>query len=553
MKGINKVEIAIIVILLIAASCSMVFFNLFERVSAYSPHAPITINGNGDFIPANGVTNGSGTLLNPYIIEGWEIDATGVAYGISISSTDAYFVIRNTYIYSADFAGIEFFDVSNGYIDNCSISKNNWDGILLLLSSNCTIIDNDISYNTGAGVFFYECNDCPILNNTIIENDDAGVLLYYTPNTTLVENDIMRNMFDGVVIYESNNSDITGNNIIDNIWNGMYIGYSSGSKITDNNISLNQVSGIWLDNSTDSEITNNTFVDNWLGIDIEFSSNTNVTDNVLIDDGVNWWGDSVIHFNSHTITSDNMVNGKPLIYYKNSDNIEVDGALIGQLLIANCTNISVKNMQISNTVLSIALAFVENASIMDNILTYNEAGLDIEYSSNITIFRNEISNNSWDGIYLEKSENCIISGNIISYNAPCGIIVLNSSNSIIKSNNITDNEIGIELINSVDFLIYQNNFINNIDQALDNNGNENSWDNGYPIGGNYWSDYTGVDNDFDGIGDTPYVIDMDSQDQYPLMDEYIIPEFREVISPIIAIIGLLFFCHLLRKRTQNER
>jgi len=54
----------------------------------------------------------------------------------------------------------------------------------------------------------------------------------------------------------------------------------------------------------------------------------------------------------------------------------------------------------------------------------------------------------------------------------------------------------------------------------------NVWNDGYPSGGNYWSDYTGVDEKSgpnqdqpgsDGIGDTPYFIDGYNQDRYPLM------------------------------------
>lgn len=42
-------------------------------------------------------------------------------------------------------------------------------------------------------------------------------------------------------------------------------------------------------------------------------------------------------------------------------------------------------------------------------------------------------------------------------------------------------------------------------------------DNGYPSGGNYWSNYNGIDVDQDGIGDAPYLIDAGQADNYPLM------------------------------------
>jgi len=54
----------------------------------------------------------------------------------------------------------------------------------------------------------------------------------------------------------------------------------------------------------------------------------------------------------------------------------------------------------------------------------------------------------------------------------------------------------------------------------------NVWDDGYPSGGNFWSDYEGVDEKSgsnqdqpgsDGVGDTAYAIDVNNTDRYPLM------------------------------------
>jgi len=81
-----------------------------------------------------------------------------------------------------------------------------------------------------------------------------------------------------------------------------------------------------------------------------------------------------------------------------------------------------------------------------------------------------------------------------------------------------------------DNVIYHNNFIGNSQQVyIKTPGYANVWDNGWPSGGNYWSDYTGVDvmkgknqdkPGSDGIGDTPYVINAYNQDRYPLMKPY---------------------------------
>jgi hypothetical protein len=62
---------------------------------------------------------------------------------------------------------------------------------------------------------------------------------------------------------------------------------------------------------------------------------------------------------------------------------------------------------------------------------------------------------------------------------------------------------------------YHNDFSNTVQVQTD--GLDNSWDNGYPSGGNYWSDYSGSDANGDGIGDTPYIIKGNVSDHYPLM------------------------------------
>jgi parallel beta-helix repeat protein len=102
-----------------------------------------------------------------------------------------------------------------------------------------------------------------------------------------------------------------------------------------------------------------------------------------------------------------------------------------------------------------------------------------------------------------------------------GLIILNTSNNYIVGNNFFYNYYGINLQQDcIDNKIYHNNFIYNFFNAFDFSASENNeWDNGYPSGGNFWEDYTGTDQNQDGIGDESYhVFGSDNcKDKYPLM------------------------------------
>jgi parallel beta-helix repeat protein len=157
-----------------------------------------------------------------------------------------------------------------------------------------------------------------------------------------------------------------------------------------------------------------------------------------------------------------------------------------------------------------------NNVISSNSITNNCYGIFSNYASGNIISGNNIQfNGQYDIRFYSSSNNTITGNNIGNTEWYYGLyLIANSNRNLIAGNNITNSEIGIVLENSTNNQIYHNNFIDNeLAHAEDNSSN--IWDNGEE--GNYWSNYNGTDNNRDGIGDTPYVINENSKDNYPLM------------------------------------
>jgi len=159
---------------------------------------------------------------------------------------------------------------------------------------------------------------------------------------------------------------------------------------------------------------------------------------------------------------------------------------------------------------------IRNCEIHNN----SDGGIYFQNVDNSTVSSNNISNNYY-GIFLDSCHNNLFNLNTItdSVNGD-GISMDNSSGNELRSNTIESSRYnGIGLFSSSNNLIYHNNLRDNAPNGYDDTGG-NSWDNGAQ--GNYWGDYTGVDEDKDGIGDSAYEIPggAGASDNCPLMEPY---------------------------------
>jgi len=327
-----------------------------------------------------------------------------------------------------------------------------------------------------------------VLRGFTITNGASRGVSVSAPDS-LVEDNRVSESYSGIYVAGMSRARLLSNIVSSNTGNGIDLSTSADSEVIGNLVSSNGAWGIYLSGSVGNRIEENDVSSNRRGIFLEQSSSNTLARNTA------WSNEETSSYNY--------------------------GA--GIFLRSSTGNTIEENNLSSNSYNGIRLEYSARNVLRGNSASGNYYGVYLLSSSANLLEQNEVSWNS-DGIVLDSSSSNTLRGNRVTSNSDSGLDLSASSNNTIEANTIASNRYeGLRLYFSSENQIFHNTIGGNARQASDSS--QNAWDEGYPAGGNYWSDYDGVDamsgpaqsvSGSDGIGDTLYYVGA-SVDRYPLM------------------------------------
>jgi parallel beta-helix repeat protein len=446
-------------------------------------------------------------------------NATANFYGIVLDSSSGNVLFENVFCNSYWSNFWIYGSVLSDYI-NWVNASNLDDGkpIYYYVSQNGLLIDSATHPSVGY-LALANCTNVTIKNLTLANKNKEALLLAYTTGCTLTQNIISNNDY-GIHIYCSSNDTLSDNNLTgatQHTDTAITIESSFNNTLTHNTITRNG-GGIHIDYSSGNAVSYNNLTGNPGGIGLISSSNNTLSNNIIAQSTS--WGIFLLNCSENTL-SGNVVtqnSNQGIAIYSSSDDTVTGNIVTGNF---------------GDGIYIYYYCF--NETVCDNSVTENTGTGIVLYSSynntvivypNETLLENNVSERTSDAVSDDRWANSTVRENNVTGNLNDGIALIRTCGNTVSDNNILGNRYGVLVDNASNNAIYHNNFINNTYQAAMSIYGPNTWDNGYPSGGNYWSDNGGADSysssyqnetGNDGIDDVPYVIDTNNTDQYPLM------------------------------------
>ncbi|MEM2336357.1 MAG: NosD domain-containing protein [Candidatus Bathyarchaeia archaeon] len=335
---------------------------------------------------------------------------------------------------------------------------------------------------------------------------DAAVCVWFSSSSFIeISGNVLNNgKVAGIITYASSNIVVQKNLVNSCGMMGIHLdGNCMNCNIIENTV-MNTLEGIEIEKSGKNLITRNQLLHNNASMVLNQCNELNtLRENNMTSDWYNLivWGARINAF-LHDIDTTNIVNGRKIYYFLNYSGLLVNSSSlpdIGYLAFVNCTRVTVKDIDLSFN--------------RDGLLLAQSTYCNLE---NITI-RGNRGPLLYGGLTLFNSTSNTITYSVISNNT-VSVCAYQSNGNVFHHNNFIDNAINVI-----------SNYLSPFQLPQSTAYSRNVWDAGYPSGGNYWSNYRGVDwysgpyqneTGSDGIADFSYRIDDNNQDRYPLMGKF---------------------------------
>ncbi len=426
-------------------------------------HVPIFINGTDDFVGQG--WPGSGSEVDPFIMEALNITYDIGKVAIHIINTDAYFIVRDCYVNQmSNEVGIAFHNVSNGLVEYCSIVSAGR-GVEAFNTGNTEIMHCDV-LATQIAVYVNASSESKVSWNNINSTTHRALTSEYCTGLTLSHNTLAGNApgwYTAVVRY-SNHTTVT-----DEFSSGLLTGYAFEFDI-DVDVSnvvipeSNQGYGIRLYTVENVSISaSEAHGTNQPGLQIYKCNNTDVTGSTFsseADIGIEIDWSNYTTLSSCTIAS----SGEQGVVISDSWQTSVNGLTLTHaeatgILVDNSPDTEITGGSVFNTTrFGIEITESNRTTLNGNTIDLTGgSGVYANYSYPIEISDNSISNLGAYGLVLDHCENTTIASNDISNCVGVGIRVLASPQSTIEGNTVTrSTNIGISTIECPDSSIREN-------------------------------------------------------------------------------------------------
>lgn len=269
------------------------------------------------------------------------------------------------------------------------------------------------------------------------------------------------------------------------------------------------------DDSDDDNIPDGLYVS--LSGDREFTSIQEAIDQALENETVYVFSGKY----NETIT----INKTISLIGENPDNTIIDGSKLGDVItITTADQCNISGFTIQNSRSNGAGIEIKTSknNISNNIVKDCYNGIHCTGAIYNSFFNNKFDSNNNYAIYIYNSNYNTVEKNSLTNNS-YGMRIKGSRHNQIINNYFRNNNHGMYFCcGATTNFAYYNTFVNNTIWNANDYVGGNTWYNEETSKGNYWDDYNGIDEDDDGVGDTPYDITSDGskQDKYPLMEPW---------------------------------